>query len=78
MKLKAAYALYLGSFFLFIKIILLLCKDLAPLLAFEDIDYGVFSDGSKYLLSHGTPYKRHTYRYSPVLAYLMIPNVKYY
>jgi GPI mannosyltransferase 1 subunit M len=34
----------------------------------------VYSDGAKYVMEGGTPYDRHTYRYTPILAYMMIGN----
>ena len=36
----------------------------------SDIDYKVFSDASLY----DSPYDRHTYRYTPLLSYMMAPN----
>lgn len=39
-------------------------------LAGTDIDYKVYTDAAFY----ESPYDRHTYRYSPILAYLMIFN----
>ena len=35
-----------------------------------DIDYKVYTDASQY----DSPYDRHTYRYTPILAYLMSFN----
>jgi GPI mannosyltransferase 1 subunit M len=39
-------------------------------MVFTDIDYKVYSDAALY----PSPYDRHTYRYSPLLAYLMAGN----
>ena len=44
-------------------------------LKYTDIDYSVYTDGANYVLEGGTPYDRHTYRYTPILAYMMIGNV---
>eukprot|EP01017_Pseudomicrothorax_dubius_P046098 TRINITY_DN8072_c0_g1_i1.p1 TRINITY_DN8072_c0_g1~~TRINITY_DN8072_c0_g1_i1.p1 ORF type:complete len:418 (-),score=102.08 TRINITY_DN8072_c0_g1_i1:112-1365(-) len=46
-------------------------------LKYTDLDYSVFTDGARYLLKGQTPYDRHTYRYTPLLAYLMIPNLSW-
>lgn len=42
---------------------------------YTDVDYKVFSDAARSVLDGKSPYDRHTYRYSPIIAYLMIPNV---
>lgn len=43
--------------------------------SFTDIDYKVVSDGARHILNEESPYKRHTYRYTPVLAYLLTGNI---
>ena len=46
----------------------------SPTAKYTDTDYLVFSDAATAVYNGGSPYERHTYRYTPLVAYICLLN----
>ena len=68
---------YIFSSAVLLRAILLLyglIQDKYSPLPYTDIDYFVFTDAARYVSQGLSPYERETYRYTPLLAWMLLPT----